>query len=326
MPLDKLPKVLVTILDNMLSESIVSSWYVRGGSEFTQVSIKFEGAAMTDSTLQKVAYKKLSQKRMARDMNRAQDWRANMNAECQTEDCNSLHTGASIQHHIAEENIISEPNHNEYAGIPADQYESIGSIGAPPSLRAQDIGGTSIAVDNTTGSDTMGIVDKHGCTAGDTGNVCIDSISEDLNRELCGEGKDNVLQDFSYTTDNLNNGDVQCNVCDGSCNANGNKWYRCTVCNDFDVCNKCYRKKEHAHHHKYIHPFTYPDNCNHGYCDSCGFEFRPNCPTFQVFQCLSCEDYALCKKCHNEKMHVKHLFNMRLIPARDYLQYIQGVG
>ena len=120
--------------------------------------------------------------------------------------------------------------------------------------------------------------------------------------------------------------DIHGNICLGSCSSNGNKWYRCTVCDDFDMCNSCYKNRQHLNHYKHIHEFQYPSDCSGGYCDSCGFKFRPHSPSFHVYQCLSCQDYAMCKKCHQEKMHVEHLFNMKSVSASDHLQYLHGNG
>ena len=50
MPVEGLPKVLETIMDSMISESEVSSWYIKGGPEFTQLTIRFDNAAMTGSS------------------------------------------------------------------------------------------------------------------------------------------------------------------------------------------------------------------------------------------------------------------------------------
>ena len=105
-----------------------------------------------------------------------------------------------------------------------------------------------------------------------------------------------------------------------------NRWFRCTVCIDFDICTDCHANKCHVKHWEYIHQFNYPKNCNDGYCDSCGYKFRPHCSTFQVFHCPSCEDYAICRQCKNQGMHVNHQFKMKWIPASDYLLLIQGKG
>ena len=56
------------------------------------------------------------------------------------------------------------------------------------------------------------------------------------------------------------------------------------------------------------------------------FTFKPYCSTFFVHRCNICEDYAICKKCLEQGMHVKHAYALEKTLARDYLSYLQGKG
>ena len=65
-----------------------------------------------------------------------------------------------------------------------------------------------------------------------------------------------------------------------------------------------------------------PDDYTKGYCNSCGFKFRPQSLSFYVNQCEICEDYALCKKCMVEGMHKKHAGHLKRVRALDYIHDI----
>lgn len=319
MPLEGLPKVLEVMLDNMLSDSSLSSWFVKGGHDFTQITIRFDTSAMTQNTEDKIMYKKVSKRKIERDSNRAEQWRnkATTNVEIRDIDVN---TDGDLIHHINSCNINTmSPNMNY-----TTQGTQYGSSIELPSIVHSPVHGCnkhnlSDATLVTENKESHGNVDTQDCT--ELGAVCgngdMDVKDDEHEISSCISSENSSYDDVA---------DVHCNICQGSCNDKENRWYRCTVCDDFDMCSICYKNKEHLTHYKYIHEFKYPNDCSGGYCDSCGFRFRPHSPTFHVYQCLSCQDYAMCKKCHQEGMHVKHLFNMKSVPASDYLQYLHGDG
>ena len=64
--MDDLPKILKTTMDNLLQDGSVLSWIIKGGPDFTQVSIRFTNALQT-ATGQDIKYRRASPSRMRRD-------------------------------------------------------------------------------------------------------------------------------------------------------------------------------------------------------------------------------------------------------------------
>ena len=65
------------------------------------------------------------------------------------------------------------------------------------------------------------------------GNVVHNVLKCDLESEIGAVGGDeeNICKvDTSLAC--MDKIDVKCNICEGSCNDNGNTWFRCTVCDD----------------------------------------------------------------------------------------------
>ena len=111
---------------------------------------------------------------------------------------------------------------------------------------------------------------------------------------------------------------IKCNICHGECNKDGKvTWFRCTVCDDFDICQQC--RGSHPRHKTWTHRFNYPVDCEHdGYCDSCGYVFKDL--TMKVYQCTYCQDYVLCRQCMQHGMHGFH-GKPNAMSLADYLEY-----
>jgi hypothetical protein len=125
----------------------------------------------------------------------------------------------------------------------------------------------------------------------------------------------------SDTEDNERYNHFTCNGC-GNYYQTGDKWFRCTDCGDFDICSKCDIKQFHHHHKQQMHKFVEPECLQVGcFCDSCGYQFKLG-PTFRVYQCSVCEDYALCKKCAEQGMHAAHSQELTLVEIQSYLDDI----
>ena len=91
------------------------------------------------------------------------------------------------------------------------------------------------------------------------------------------------------------------------------KWCKCTLCYDFNICLQCMETNKHFKHKKYLHLFIdYDPSGNVPYCDSCGTLFTQE-SNGHVFQCESCEDYALCEQCKMEGMHRQHSDDINMI-------------
>ena len=71
----KLPKALHNLLVKMVEDYTLTTWNISGGQHFTSITIRFDTAAMMDTAVQQVKYKRVSQHQMARDRQRAAQWR-----------------------------------------------------------------------------------------------------------------------------------------------------------------------------------------------------------------------------------------------------------
>lgn len=89
-------------------------------------------------------------------------------------------------------------------------------------------------------------------------------------------------------------------ACDG-CNAYpivGNR-YKCSVCDDFDLCEACESLGKHPANHPLI-KHKVPNTSHHGIiCDGCG----ASPITGSRFKCLVCPDYDLCSSCEDRNLH-----------------------
>jgi hypothetical protein len=94
-------------------------------------------------------------------------------------------------------------------------------------------------------------------------------------------------------------------VHDGVCCDNCNVFpivgvrYKCSVCDDFDLCATCESKDCHPAAHPLI-KYKVPNNAHHGIiCDGCGVTPISG----DRFKCLACPDYDLCTTCEEKGIH-----------------------
>ena len=108
-----------------------------------------------------------------------------------------------------------------------------------------------------------------------------------------------------------------------ACNCDGCRWewlegtrYRCTVCNDYDLCDKCYANN----HHDLSHPFWRIDRPG-----STPIQLDPRSPTAHAcicdgcrkqyfegtrYRCTVCADFDLCWTCYAGNLHdLSHAFS-----------------
>ena len=322
MSLKGLPNVLVTLLDTVSNEYQLSSWYTKGGSDFTTISLRFDHSAIVHDTVETAKYKKVSQNRVERDKSRAERWKSDCKDTGITQSDNDSNDAPNGR---LQKDIATQAD--DIAPIPpaqCDQYHNA-ELATTNQSNMHDLENISIThMDTVAGADEIHLNESsieisHGAVSKQT------AVIQHGNTSSVADMLDS--NDSSSESDESDDPiDIQCNICLESCNRNGNVWYKCTVSDDFDMCLKCHSSKRHIDHWGHIHKFEYPKDCSNGYCDSCGFVFRPHSSSFYVHRCQKCDDYAICKKCHDQDMHVKHAYIMERILASDYLAYLQGRG
>ena len=103
MPVEGLPKVLENTLDTLLKEYSLSSWQIRGGEIYTQVTLRFPASAITAET-GTVQYRRAPPSRVKRDQFRSKynfDSRMDpINVQTQPIDNNSPHQLESVNSNV----------------------------------------------------------------------------------------------------------------------------------------------------------------------------------------------------------------------------------
>ena len=303
-PCKVLPKTLEDLLDSLVCGHELLSWHTKGGPKFIQICLRFETAAIAEDITERVVYRKVSQRRLSREANRAKQWRDNqqqtqkdMNPNHESTEARNVQTDSYAMSHMAGSiELIDLVNMNT-------------SIGQTDSAESAD----QIIVE-TQSSEEYGV-------SSNAANVCkqtdastwTDVITVDQECET-----DVITMDHECETDQsliFSSIGVKCNICHYSCNIYGNRWKRCTRCDDYDICYDC--RRYHARHKAYVHEFVYPD---YGYCDSCGYSFEDTSEL--LFQCHNCEDYVLCDKRMCEGMHPYHRREMKKTHVQSYLSQL----
>ena len=139
--------------------------------------------------------------------------------------------------------------------------------------------------------------------------------------QYVGSGQDSDIDCGDQHVNNLGDStvEIKCNECDGC--VGPHEWMKCTVCEDYDMCNDYSHKGTHRHHNGYLQKFIVPHNPESGYCNSCGMQFHPERKSFEVYNCAECEDYALCLECRSlgRRYHHYHIPYMNSIQLGEYL-------
>ena len=99
-------------------------------------------------------------------------------------------------------------------------------------------------------------------------------------------------------------------------------WFKCSLCDDYDICRECRTSGTHKRHNNMIEEFFPPTHPANGYCHACGLQFYPERTWFEVIHCKECEDYALCFKCNRLGRHFTHREHMEKITLGQYLEII----
>ncbi len=354
MPVVQLPKPLQTTLDTLLMDNSLSSWQVKGGQYFTQVTIRFS-TTTKDTNVADAKYRRAPPSRIIRFNNRAKE-----HAKC---------TPEALGEQVIMNMTSSTSDHQHLTGLDdtnnANNTDSVSSSVFPPVVGVIDPATSATAShvqrveqhinEESTGNNDTNVnsieldISLRGSVKSEEGD---DYCDERLQIILDGMNRmektfDRIEQVFDHTSDipiNIDNqsnnrvsgpkfdendeepveddGTFTCDGCGGMINDQANSmWYRCTDCNDIDVCHECFIKDIHKHHKSHLQRFTAPTNWNIPHCDACGFSFTNS--DGLLYKCTMCEDYCLCNKCKNKLLHINH---GKYITEVSVEKYIKDIG
>ena len=335
MPLFGLPMVLENSLDSILSSNTITSWNIKGGPKFTQVTMRFNVAAILPGDIDQ-QYRRTSPSRQARDRKRANERQStdtHSNHQCLTSN-RDQETNTTPPHsplHAQIMNNITEscspsvliPTLPTSADNTADQ--PLATAKAPTGDIADDIlGNQGVSVQNVSDID-IDIQDTESTDSGESVKSSSDmpktpnAMIEHLLAKF-----DNISASHCKRFDQLDKildkeeegGTFSCDGC-GVMMKDEGYWFRCTDCDNIDFCAECFINGNHDHHKRHIHKFVCPEDWDLCYCDCCGTNFPHEDETY-LYQCTMCEDFCMCAVCKYQLMHTKHLKHLILKSLNDY--------
>ncbi len=335
---DHMPKPLQITLDTLLMENDLSSWQIRGGEHFIQVSIRFSVTAV-GTKVRDMKYRRAPPSQIHRD-----SIRASMHTQYATEDIR--------EHEVT--NMIAETTGSQYLTQPEtakcvnitdkggstvlplaasnEHSNPVSSHVQPLELHTEEVDTENIDTDyNNIDSDNSLRDSVKSEESDDYEEKCLKTIlaymeKKDQHSEMEDQRphcvNDNPITEINDSTkiltdpirehddESITDGTYTCDGCGGMIDASPNSmWYRCTYCGDTDVCYECFNKDIHKQHKTHLQKFIAPTNWNTPYCDACGFTFSD--PTGKLFICSMCEDYCICHKCKNKLLHINHSKHMK---------------
>ena len=312
MPVDGLPLVLEKTLETLLEGYTMSSWNIRGGNEFTQVTLRFAVSGPKMDTIDNRYYKRKSRSQVVRDSVRLGEWKnkhhnealcsdlatCNMNADKDKSTGNISDTSSVLDTQENQQPILEDydiPDNSSHHSF-NERSSTMGGL-VPELVEKASISRVGSANPLPLGLD-VGDVNTH---RKDIDTNSIDLSSSDSHRTDLS--KDSRKEIFN------------CGICNNPIKGKlGDKWYKCSHCEDLYICQECNKNSLHQIHRDQIHEYTWlfdvNSSCYQYFCDCCGFRYDYFNENFRVWQCTRCGDYTLCKRCKEQNMHSKHRYYM----------------
>ncbi len=347
MTIQELPKPLESTLDTLLMDNQLTSWHIKGGQHFIQVTIRFSTTAIGPN-IAEVKYRKASPSQIIRDKNRAKEHEKHtaeglsefevmdlIHKTTATQHCAILEEKENINNTVqvsctvipssaAAAETMPDNSHVQSLELHTEEVGT-GNIGSSP--KSIDLDDSLRESVKSEGSDTFD--DPHldkileGLERMDQSCRRIEQTFDRMNDTSTEKVNDSLITEKYVNSDieSVEDGTYTCDGCGGMMDANPNSmWYRCTCCCDIDICYECFIKDIHKHHKAHLQQFTAPSNWDIPYCDACGFSFADQDGT--LYNCRACEDYCLCQRCQNKLLHIHHSKHLKVISVQQYTKDI----
>ena len=223
-----LPKPLETLLASLLQTQPVSSWQIRSGSQYTQVTLRFN---MADIDVNNVSYRKKPPSQVQRDTTRVARWKNQTHEkDSSTIEDKQEETDAGNQQCSGKEYSTSVPNVCNTI-VTINQPAKSGQTNQVQN-NAQDIG---LEGDQAATASQAPQVEEHYVN------------SNDHHNDTSQEGSDIDLNPQVECVS-------RCDLCHSDIEAYS-KRLRCTECEELDICGQCWDSGEHQEHASQVHRY-----------------------------------------------------------------------
>ena len=277
MPVEGLPLVLEDALMNMMDTGYVSSWNIKGGNEYGQVTIRFK-MAPSSAKQTDVKYRKEPPSRTRRNMKRAAIYKDNnhMNSVAQPVDSKPI-----------EDNFT-------YSDIADDTTVNLNTAGillSPMHGSLSPVVQVDGPLDGACGSQPCGSQPSEAST---------------------GRG---VINDLEQKATSMGSGAT--NICHNkflcsNCGIDIDQGRRCLLCANIFICDSCY--DEGFHKKCFIGSFDITKVPSDVHCLGC---FKPLGDKKSIFKCASCKNYYQCPTCQVNCLHYYHRDHLEEMPLED---------
>lgn len=310
MPLHGLPSILEVSMEQMLDTYNITSWSIRSGNKFSEVSIRFNMTADVDT---ETKYRKVPPSRLIRDRDRAASRiiSSGQDTAIQVDLQDQGSNGSDNQEVLplnttALQDYCMTPIHNaDILMVPVGSPSPVSQVDGIMDSKA-DCNGSSPLRSGEVASVNMG-QETLGCNDADT---C------QCNNESAGSNDKCDVENHSRNVKVTQSREFACSKCKVKLPLTPNdNWHKCThpECN-IDVCKACWNTGFHSHHLRHVMSFKMPSQNVLAFCNCCGRDFDDN--EKQIYWCELCENIMLCPTCEYwNSMHVtheKHLIKMTL--------------
>ena len=304
MPVHGLPQVLENALNDIMDSNSVTSWIMKGGSGYSQVSIRFKMASDSDIQQGEIKYRKEPPSRARRDKIRA----------------------ATKMSHGDSKNLSSDMQSNDFAHNCDDSHQ------------------INIADDTTVYLNTAGILESPMQTSSTLQTLSpviqvdgpLDTLSGpipyenkipehdgatnvlDSEENCAGIGLHEPLQKNEFNKDSVpstletKNETYSCSNCSG----NINEGKRCTFCSNIFLCDDCFDSGFHKQCRMFTTHFNATDMPRKPHCQGC-FKLIEDIKDRSFFKCAVCPRYFQCSICKINCVHCYHIKDLTEVSVTD---------
>ena len=295
-----LPVALETTLNALSSDHDLSSWQIRGGLEFTQVTLRFSTGLKGTPQMDIQQYRRMSESQITRNRDRAATWRDNQGV------LSSGNNGTKYLDTLTVPNITKNQTTLGNQQVPTEQY----SMGTESQTATISIANPQVVatcedietINSLTKDSTPQVqVVEDNKVNGDINNSDTNSIASS------GSISDRHSELIDTSTEEV----ATCGTCNTPIKAKyGDEFFKCSDCEDMFICRDCHFNHQHEKHRMQIHTYHWVPDPEDIPCDGCGIPFVTGVlkgKQCTVWQCRECQDYALCSSCiEYGGLHIKH--------------------